>query len=223
MLVHRDRRWVKASPRHREKPHASAIRIVRRMQQPPDPAPTPLLERPLARIAIAAVLLVVLAAQPSPSAGRSGTRPTTSDSARHSTQTAGEVADRLVAADHQAARTDFVLRVNGKVEHRRQGRLDQLLGAWCVPKKELPDIQKIYDEKPKGSMSRDQLPEGVDDAQCLLRGGLCCRCPRTTAVYEQYLQGCPTAFQHTATATSPRSVRLPHRGEDARAPGAAGL
>ncbi len=128
---------------------------------PPPSSQQPPLERPLVRGAIAVVLLALLGggafllqnARGSSSAA-SDVTPTSSQA----TQAAGSPDAGLGALDHQAPvigqpAPDFVLRdVNGKTM-----KLSDLRGhvvyvnfwaTWCVPcKKELPDIQTLYNEK----------------------------------------------------------------------------
>ncbi len=181
------------------------------MQEPPGPTPTPLLERPLARIAIAAMLLAVLGgAAFAVQRGRGGGAPasTTNDSRTPAgTQTAGETLGPIDSSPpiiRQPA-PDFVLRdVNGKVV-----RLSDLRGkvvwinfwaTWCVPcKKELPDIQKLYDEKHAEGLEvlAINYQEGAADARAFFeaRGLTLPLLLDDGAVYEQYrLQGLPDSF-----------------------------
>jgi thiol-disulfide isomerase/thioredoxin len=180
------------------------------MQQTPAPAPKPLLERPLARIAIAAVLLAVLggaAFAVQRARGDGAAAPSATSGTPAATEPAGEALGPIGTSPPvlKQPAPDFVLRnVDGTTV-----KLSDLRGkvvwvnfwaTWCVPcKKELPDIQRLYDEK------RDQglevltinYQEGAEDAQAffdarsltlplLLDDG---------AVYEQYrLQGLPDSF-----------------------------
>ena len=114
---------------------------------PPPPQPRPLLERPIVRIAIAAVVLAVLVA----GAYVAGRR-RSSSGGQPAVDTAPGALDSAAPTIGQPA-PDFALRrTDGTVV-----KLSDLHGkvvwlnfwaTWCVPcKQELPDIQRLYDEK----------------------------------------------------------------------------
>jgi thiol-disulfide isomerase/thioredoxin len=171
----------------------------------PSPPPTrPLLERPIVRFAIAALVLAILAGAAfaaSRGRGDSGGNPQTQASG---TEAAAGPLDSSAPVIGEKAPDFQLLRSDGTAVRLSdfRGKVVWLnfWATWCVPcKQELPDIQKIYDEKRGDGLEVLEInyQEGRADALAyfearnltlplLLDSG---------SVFEQYkLQGLPDSF-----------------------------
>ncbi len=173
------------------------------MQQPPAPPPPALFERPLVRVAIAAILLAALGAGAFAVGHRRSDSNATPPAAEATAAALGPADASAPVVDKPAP--DFTLR-------RSDGaivKLSDLRGSvvwlnfwatWCVPcKQELPDIQRLYDEKHDAGLEVLEInyQEGVTDALAYFqsRGLTLPLLLDDGSVYDQYrLQGLPDSF-----------------------------
>jgi peroxiredoxin len=178
------------------------------MQDAPPPAPS-LLERPAVRVVVAGLIVGALAfgAFLLRSGGSGSATPQSGGASR--TDAAGAGVGPITSAPPVVGKPapDFALRdASGKVV-----RLSDLRGkvvwvnfwaTWCVPcKRELPDIQALYDEKHAAGL--EVLEVNYQEDLGTARGFLDARGIRlpnllmdeSGSVYEQYrLQGLPDSF-----------------------------
>jgi peroxiredoxin len=182
------------------------------MQPPPQPTQTSLLERPLVRALVAVALLAALGAGALfvRSQRGSGGGPVSTSGAPTASASAAPEAGLGPVNDQKPIKgqpaPDFVLR-------RSDGslvKLSDLRGSvvwvnfwasWCVPcKTELPDIQKIYDEKHAAGL--EVLAVNWQDDLATASGffathnlSLPLLLDQSGSVYNQYkLQGLPDSF-----------------------------
>ncbi|MBI5285146.1 MAG: TlpA family protein disulfide reductase [Chloroflexi bacterium] len=182
------------------------------MQEPPAPRSTALLDRPIARLALAAVLLAALAgaafavrqargdseSSQGIAAGRTPAPTTTGGAALGPLDNARPIIKQpapdfaLLDADGNAVKLSDL---RGKVVWVN------FWATWCVPcKKELPDIQRLYDEKRDAGLEvlAVNVQESRDDARSFFEAralSLPLLIDGDGAVYEQYrLQGLPDSF-----------------------------
>ena len=185
---------------------------MREMQDPPAPPSTALLDRPIARLALAAVLLAALAGAAfavRQARGDSGSSQNVTDGrtavATHPGGGALGPLDNARPIIKQPAPDFVLLDADGNAV-----KLSDLRGkvvwvnfwaTWCVPcKKELPDIQRLYDEKRSAGLEvlAVNVQESRDDARSFFEAhglSLPLLIDGDGAVYEQYrLQGLPDSF-----------------------------
>ena len=173
------------------------------MQQPPTSPPPALFERTLVRVAVAAILLAALAAGAFAVERHRSNSSATLPASQATAAPLGPM-DTLAPVVKQPA-PDFALRRSDgavvKLSDLR-GRVVWLnfWATWCVPcKQELPDIQRLYDEKHAAGLEVLEInyQEGVPDALAYFeaRGLTMPLLMDDGSVFDQYkLKGLPDSF-----------------------------